>query len=284
MVFIGCNAAFVSQYRFAAAESVDVEQAGKAVSFVLAGGVAAGFLGPELGKRTRDLLGFSPYTGSFLCLAALYALAAAVLLFFRDPGEPSVAKEGEARPLKAILRQPAYIVAVAAGVVAYGVMSFTMTATPVSMHVLDHFSLSATGSVIQSHVMAMYVPSFFTGFLLQAIGIRAVMLAGALSMASCASLSVLGGGFINYLTALALLGMGWNFLFIGGTALLARSYRPAERFKAQAFNELAVFGVQAAASLLAGTVIFSLGWRTLNILALPFLVSMIAAVIATRRS
>jgi MFS family permease len=157
-------------------------------------------------------------------------------------------------------------------------MSFIMTATPVSMHVIDNISIEATAWVIQSHVMAMFIPSLFTGFLISRYGLTKVMLGGIALMTFCVALALIDRHFIHYWAGLVLLGVGWNFLFIGGTTLLTRCYSPAERFKAQAVNDFAVFGFQALASLSAGTVIFMAGWEVVNGLNLPLLVIMLVLI------
>jgi MFS family permease len=277
---IGANGAFVSQYRFAAAESADAPQAGKAVALVLAGGVLAGLLGPELGRLGRNWFAAAQFAGSFLLAACLYAAAALLLSFLRESRQAAVEEKrvpARGRSLAVILRQPQAMTALLAGIVAYAVMTFTMTAAPVSMHVMDHHTLGQAGFVIQSHIVAMYLPSFFTGFLLARLGMDFVMLLGVLLLAGSSAVSLLGSQLGWYWAALVLLGLGWNFLFVGGTTLLTRAYRPEERFQVQGMNDLLVFGFQAAASLLSGTALFRLGWKTLNLLNLPLLALMLAA-------
>jgi len=276
--FIGGNLAFVQQYRFAAAESVDPGKVSKAVSVVLLGGIAAAFIGPELAKHTREMLPYGLYSGSFASLALLNMFNAFILHFLQDPPIQEGEVAGEERPLSAIVRQPLYATAVLSALVAYGVMAFIMTATPVSMHIMDKFSIEATAWVIQSHVMAMFIPSLFTGFLISRYGLAKVMLGGIALMTFCVALALVDRHFIHYWSGLVLLGVGWNFLFVGGTTLLTRSYKPAERFKAQAVNDFAVFGFQALASLSAGTVIFMAGWEVLNGLNLPLLMIMFGVI------
>ena len=286
---IGANGAFVNQYRFAAVESADEARAGKAVSLVLAGGVVAGLLGPLLGRLGKDWFAAAPFAGSFLLAAFLYAACAPLLFFLREPRgaarQPEVARQPEAaRPLRAILAQPQALAALLAGIVSFAVMTFSMTAAPVSMHVLDHHSVNQAGFVIQSHIVAMYLPSFFTGFLLGRLGLGRVMLLGVLLLAASSGVTLLGGRLLHYWTALVLLGLGWNFLFLGGTTLLTRSYRPEERFQVQGVNDFLVFGFQAAASLLSGTALFGLGWKALNLLNLPLLALMLAVLLVMQVS
>jgi MFS family permease len=283
-LLIGSNTAFVQQYRFAAAESVRPQFVGRSVSLVLLGGVAAGFLGPEVGKRTMDWLSFGAYTGSFVSLAMLYIITALLLLFLREVSPAQEENTGIERPLREVAAQPTYLIAVLAGAVSYGVMSFIMTATPPMMGVIAGFSLAQTTLVIQSHIVAMYLPSLFTGFIVERLGMVKVMVTGVLLLLACVALGLVSTHFIHFWGALVLLGLGWNFLFVGGTVLLTRSYRPAERFKAQAANDFLIFGIQAFTSLSAGTVLFTANWQVLNLLNLPFLLAMLAVIYLWRRN
>lgn len=282
-LLIGANGAFVQQYRFAAAESVEARHAGRAVSFVLLGGILAGFLGPEVAKRTTDWLGAGKYAGSFVSLALLYATVAVLLSFLKDVIRQESQAAREERPLREIVVQPIYLVAVLAGAVAYGVMSFIMTATPVHLHMAQGYSLAQTAWVIQSHIIAMYLPSLFTAIVLERLGVLRVMVVGVVCMLACVTLAVISGQLIHFWGALVLLGVGWNFLFVGSTVLLTRSYRPSERFKTQATNDFAIFGIQAFTSLSAGTVLFHANWEILNLINLPFLLLTLVAVLLVRR-
>lgn len=280
--FIGANAAFVQQYRFAAAESVSAQYVGRAVSFVLLGGVVAGYLGPEVAQRSRDWLVYGAYTGSFASAAAIYVVAAVVLLLVRDVAVVDEAA-GAARPLRDVITQPTFVVAALAAAVAYGVMTAIMTATPISMHVIDGFSLTETTRVVQSHIMAMYLPSLATGYILARVDATKVMQVGIALLLACVMVALLARQLLNYWVALALLGVGWNLLFVGGTVLLTDSYRPAERFKVQAVNDFLVFGSRTLASLSAGTVIFRANWEVLIWLNVPILVVMLVAIVALGR-
>ncbi len=283
-LLIGGNMAFVQQYRFAAAESVEPEGISRAISTVLLGGIAAAFLGPELARMSRNLLPFGLYSGSFAVLAALYLVNTAVLSGLQGSrAQRTGAPAGERHSLRSTVLQPLYLTALLAGLVAYGVMAFIMTATPVSMHIIDSFSLRETAWVIQSHILAMFVPSLFTGALIGRYGLARIMLTGTLLMTACAAISLVDRHFVHYWTGLVLLGVGWNFLFIGGTTLLTRCYRPGDHFRAQAVNDFVVFGFQALASLSAGAVIFRAGWETLNALSLPLLAIMLATIWKMRR-
>ncbi len=199
--------------------------------------------------------------------------------------EPEAAEDdaaGVERPLRAIIRQPIYITAVLAALVSYGVMAFIMTAAPVSMHIIDHFSINETAWVIQSHVMAMFIPSLFTGIIIDRFGMSRVMLTGVLLLMACVATAFIGRHFIYYWAGMVLLGVGWNFLFVGATTLLTKCYQPAERFKAQAVNDFTVFGFQALASLSAGTVIFMAGWEVVNGINLPILLIMLGLILKMR--
>ena len=277
---LGANMAFVQQYRFAAAEFVGDADAGRAVSTVMLGTLAAAILAPELGNRSRLLGGWPEFTGSFVALAVVCALAGLVLLALGHPQARVAFTLRQVRPLGVVARQPAFIAAVMAGATAYAVMSFIMTATPISMHVIDGQSVDATKSVISVHLLGMFVPSLFSGWLIRLLGVRRLMLTGLASMAACVVISVwVGQHFVHYAAGLVLLGVGWNFLFVGGTTLLTTSYVPSERFRVQGFNDFVVFGTQAVASLLAGPAITRLGWQAVNALSVPFLLAMVGAIL-----
>jgi MFS family permease len=269
----GVNNAFVQQYRFAAAESVAASAAGRAISLVLLGAIGGAFCGPLLATGGEHLIGSHAYTGSMLAMGALQLIAMVLLLVLQEPtavGANSV--EGVERPLRVVIRQPAYLVAMLASVVGYGVMNLVMTATPLSMHVHDGLSLNDTAWVIQSHVLAMYVPSFFSGALIARVGVMRILVSGVLALLAALGIGLAGHAVTHYWWALVLVGIGWNFLFVGGTALLVDTYRPVERFKAQAVNEFSVFGASAAASLLAGTLVHSWGWDAVLWSTAPLLI------------
>ena len=278
---LGANLAFQQQQRFAAAESVPPAQASRAISTVMIGTLAAAAVGPQVALALKELVPGHEYAGSFVGVAAL-CIAAALVLTRCDPGLPAprAAGSGEGRPVAEVARQPMFLVAVAAAVVSYAVMSFIMTATPISMHVHDHHSDTDTAWVIQSHLLAMYGPSLFSGRLVGRIGVRAGMTVGLALMFACVAIASAGHDLMHYWWGLVLLGVGWNLLFVAGTALLTTTYQPAERFRAQAVNEFCVFGTQALASLLAGPAIHLLGWRTLNLATLVPLALFAVALLA----
>jgi MFS family permease len=282
VLLIGANGAFMQQFRFAAVESVAPIWAGRAVSIVLVGGVAAGFLGPEIARRAKDLLEWGQYTGSFTSLAVIYLAAAGLLLFLKDTRlEKNL--EGQESSLREVFHRPVFQTAILAGAVAYGAMSLIMTATPVHLYQGSGYSLDETALVIQSHMIAMYLPSFFSGFLIERLGVLRIMVVGLVSIAACVFFSIAGQSLVYYWVALVLLGLGWNFLFVGATVLLTHSYEPGERFKAQAANDFTIFGVQSFASLSAGTLLYYTSWPVLNLATLPFLLAVMAAMLSARR-
>jgi MFS family permease len=283
VLIIGMNGAFIQQYRYAATESVDPQHAGRAVAIVLLGGIAAGFLGPELAKLSKDLLPSGEYTGSFVVQAILSILAIGILSLLRDVVPVQASGASVERPLRKIVRQPLYLVALFSGMVAYGIMSFIMTATPLNMHTLHNFSLDETAWVIQSHVIAMFLPSLITGWLLDRIGLGRMMSLGSILLLATVGIGYYSQELVHYWGALVLLGLGWNLLFIGGTVLLTHTYYPAERFKAQAANDFTIFGVQALASLSAGTVLFASSWQGMMLISLPLVLAVLVAVLVMSR-
>ncbi len=277
MLFLGVNMAFIQQYRFAAIESVAPDQAGQAVSRVLLGGIVAGLLGPEIGKLAKDWFGFQEYAGSFIVVGCVYVAVVLILLLYAQA--PTTASKSDdtqpERSLWEIIAQPVFITAFMSATIAYSSMTLLMTATPLSMHVVDHFSLDETTRVIQGHVLGMFVPSFFTGSLIQRFGVYRVLAAGITILIGCSLIGIWDHSFLHYWTALVLLGVGWNFLFIGGTTLLAQSYRPAESFKVQAFNDFSVFSLQFLAASSAGFIIFNTSWTTINLLVIPIFAALV---------
>jgi len=278
---LGAKVAFSQQYRFAAAESVAPAGAGRAVSLVLVGAVGGALLGPELATRAAGLVPAAQFAGSFLILAAVFVLAALLLALLAEPA-PEIEVEpgpGAERSLIGMVRQPLFLIAVLGGVVGQGVMTFVMTATPISMHVVDGFSLADTAAVIRGHVLAMYLPSLASAWLIGALGITRLMALGVILLTATLAIALQGHAYLHYTISLMLLGVGWNFLFVGGTSLLVQSYRPEERFAAQGFNDLCVFGVAAIGSLLAGSVVHLAGWEAVIWASLPPLLVMAGALV-----
>jgi MFS family permease len=268
---VGGYQGFAQFYRFAAAEAATEAFKSRALSLVLAGGVVAAVAGPHLGAATRDLVGPATYAGSFLAVLALSAIAA-VLLAMTPLGGPPVRSEADEppRPLLRIARQPKFLAAVVGAGVGYGVMAMVMTATPLSM-VGHHHPVGDAALVIQWHVLGMFVPSFFTGWLLKRFGLTPMMLAGVGLLLIHVAIAMSGVALLNFLSGLVLLGVGWNFLYVGGSTLLTETYRPSERARVQALNDFLIVGVMAAGSFSAGALVDVFGWRGLNLAAVPLL-------------
>ncbi len=274
----GVTSACVMQFRFAAMESVPAAQIPDAASSVLLGGIAAAFIGPETAVFGKNLFQ-TEFLGSFFLLAILFALAWVVLLAFKNPKFEMVDLSQSPRPLREIARQNIFWVAILAAAIGYAVMSFIMTATPVSMHVMDGHSLGHTKWVVQSHIVAMYLPSLIAAYIVKKLGIARMMIVGLAAYIVCIAIAYAGHQLVNYWMSLILLGIGWNFLFIGGTTLLPRSYQPNERFKVQAFNEFIVFGTQAVAALSAGWIVYAVGWELMLLVTLPVILFQMVVVL-----
>lgn len=266
---VGAYQAFAQFYRFAASEVATEAYRPRAIALVLAGGIVAAFAGPFLGQAGGPLLD-PAYVGSFLFLTLVSLLGAGVLMSLRVP-MPAVAREKRAgRPWRTIVAQPAYLAALFGAATGYGIMILAMAATPIAM-VHHHHALSDAAMVIQLHVLGMFVPSFFSGSLIARFGARRVMLAGVLLLSLHVMMTMTGTGLSSFASALVLLGIGWNFLYIGGTTLLTTTYTPAERGRAQATNDMSIFVVGLACSLGAGALLDRVGWHQLNLLLLPWL-------------
>ncbi|MBL3557027.1 MULTISPECIES: MFS transporter [Marinobacter] len=270
----GTGLAVVHQYRFAAMESVSPDMAGTAAARVLLGGLGAAWLGPEIALAGGGAQAQFPFMGGWLALAAVQLFAMMVLVVgYRASGEQvREVAAGGGRAMATILRQPVIWAAISAAAIGYAIMSFIMTATPLSMtEVADH-PLEDAKWVIQMHIMAMYLPSLVSGWLIRVVGIPRMMGLGLLAYLGCVLLAFSGITFHHYLSALVLLGIGWNFLFVGGTTLLPQGYRDEERFRVQGLNDLIVFGSQATAAMSAGAVLAAFQWTGLLLIAVPFLI------------
>jgi predicted MFS family arabinose efflux permease len=275
---IGSSNGFAQQYRFAAAELADERFRAKAISLVLAGGVISGVFGPETAQWSRDL--FSPvlFAGCFAMIVALQLGAAALLSFVRlPPPPPRGSFRGAGRPLGQIIRQPLFLVALLTGMIGYGVMSLVMTATPIAM-IGCGFQFTDAAFVIQWHILGMYAPSFVTGHLISRFGLSTMLFVGAVLLLACCGINLAGIAEANFWAANALLGVGWNFLFVGATMLLTRTYRPEERAKVQAFNDFMIFGTSTLAAFSSGALLAGFGWTMVQVTVLPF-VAIVAAVI-----
>ena len=247
---LGATMAFTHQYRFAAAESVEKEKAPKAISSLLLAGIVAAFLGIGLANYTKNFVSDYLYVGSYLTLAVLTLIPSFLLFFFKDIREISFVsnKENNSRNYSEFFSDPKFLQAITSAAFAYAVMSFLMTATPISMHIVHQLSLEKTGIVLQFHVLAMFLPSLVTGNLIKKFGYSNMMYLGVLFYFFTILLSFFQPSFLNYFISLIFLGIGWNFLFISGTSLLVTTYKPEEKFKAQGFNDLVVFSLTAISS------------------------------------
>ncbi|MEM9401622.1 MAG: MFS transporter [Pseudomonadota bacterium] len=284
LVLFGVNMAFTQQYRYAASESVESRYVARAISLVLLGSIGGALVGPELATRGQDWLDGVPFGGTMLALAAAYALQALLLLRLKpSAGVEAFAERGEGRSLGELARQPVFLTAVLGGTAGYGVMTLIMTATPLSMHINDGYSIEETASVIRAHVLAMYLPSLLSGFLIERLGVSRLMGAGALLLLATSLIGLQGQSFLHYWWALVMLGVGWNFLYVGGTTMLTYSYTADERFRAQAVNEFLVFGTSATTSMLAGGLMHYFGWLTLLWVPVPLLVLTLLALVLVRR-
>lgn len=270
----GVTIAFSQQFRFAAAESVPLHRAGLAISLILIGSIGGAFLGPELiaqGERFSD----SAFLGALRAAAGLFCIAAILLACLSLPkmiDDTDEHPDQAARPLREIAQNPYFLLAVLSGTVGYGVMTYIMTATPVSMHVHDGHSLTDTAEVIRAHVLAMYVPSLFSGLLITRFGEKPIITLGLIAYVITLGAALAGQQVMHYAISMILLGVGWNFMFVGGTTLLVSTYRASERFRVQGINDAAVFGTSALGSLLAGSLLSGFGWTTVIVSTIPALV------------
>ena len=281
---IGINLAFTQHYRFAAAESVDQRHVPRAISLVLVGAIGGALVGPELITIGKDWIADVAYAGTMYALAIIYAVQFVIFLFLKKTkAEESSETPASGRQLAEIVRQPVFIVAVIGGVAGYGLMTFVMTATPLSMHVLQGHDIDTTKDVIRAHVLAMYLPSLVSGFLIEKLGVVRMMMVGALALIATSIIGLQGHAVLHYWWALVLLGVGWNFLYVGATTMLTLTYDNAERFRVQGLNDFAVFGASATASLLAGTVLHYFGWEKLMLIPIPILVVVLIALFWVRR-
>ena len=275
--FLGIGMAFTHQYRFAAAESVGIDMAPKAISIILFGGIISAFLGPSLANYTKDLVSENLYVGSYLSLAVLTFIPTILFLFYESKTiiEENINYTG--RSYLELIAQPKFIQAVTASAFGYAIMTFLMTATPISMHVMENMSLNETGIVIQFHVAAMFLPSLITGHLIKKIGHSNVIYTGIFFYSITLLISIFDQTFFNYMFALIFLGLGWNFLFISGTSLLVLTYKENEKYKMQGLNDFIVYSVHALGSLSAGVFIALTSWKIMNLICIPFIILIVLA-------
>lgn len=261
-------------YRFAAADVASADWRPRAISLVLAGGIAAAFIGPNLAAWTRVLLG-PEFAASFLVLGGIYLFGIVVLSLLQIPLPEKRPIKDSGRPLTQISGKPVFLIAVATATIGYGVMNLLMVATPLSMDA-HHHSFEDAAFVIQWHVLAMFLPSFFTGDLIRRFGLLRIIGAGVLLMLLCVAVNWTGNGVWHYWLGLVLLGLGWNFMFIGGTTLLTETYSEKEKPKCQAMNDFIVFAVVTCTALGAGALLTMFGWQLLNLLVIPPLLLVLA--------
>ncbi len=280
---IGSHNAFIQQYRFALAEVIPAEKLGRYLSILMLAGVVAAYIGPELATRLKQVSGMALYAGSFIGLS-FFMLAAMMVLFFYQPGKMALSAKGEhsGRALTEIAQQINFKLALGAAVAAWSIMSLLMTATPLSMHNLDLINLEDTAWVIQSHIMAMFLPSLFSGILVDRFGALKIIAAGAILLLACLIVAWGDRLLLHYWWSMVLLGVGWNFMFLGGTTLLTTTYRQAEQFKVQATNDFVVFSLQGLAALSSGFLLMNWGWEFLVYLSLPFLLIPIILIVRYR--
>jgi len=272
----GASNAFGQYYRFAAADAAPADFKAMAVSLVLAGGLVGGVIGPTASRYTVDLFEVR-FVGAYLALIVAAVVTIALLSRTRIPNPSAAEQAATGRPLGEIARQPKFIVAVTCGAIGYGVMNFLMVSTPIAMGVCGH-PYGDAAFVISSHVVAMFAPSFFAGGLIRRMGVVPVLFAGALLNVAAVAIALAGIAVANFWWSLVLLGVGWNFLYIGGTTLLLETYRPEERARAQGTNEQAIFCMMAVSSFTSGLIVTNAGWQNVNLAALPLIGVVLAAI------
>ena len=276
MMVMGMYTAFGKYYRFAAADAASESFRAKAISFTLAGGILGGIIGPEMAIRSKDLFPDHVFMGSYLSLIFVCMLATLILTRLDIPQLSETERKDPGRPLGVIMRQPVFIVAALSSMLSYGIMNLMMTSTPLAMRAHDHHFNDAV-LVLEWHIIGMYGPSFFTGSLIQRFGVLQVILTGVVLLFVCIGAALAGTEFSNFWVAMFLLGVGWNFMFVGGSALLTECYTPSERAKTQAANDFMVFATMAISSMSSGLLLNKSGWQAVNLGSIPFLALATAA-------
>ena len=277
---LGFSSAFVQQLRFAAMESLDDERhMAKALSVLMFAGIFSAMIGPEVAMISTQIIGSKwgesyGFAGAFWGISIMTGIAMLLMLGFKDPQKEDHRSSEVSRTLIQIVKQPIFIIALLSAALGFGLMSYIMTATPLSMHHEHGHSLNSTKWVIQSHIAAMYLPSLVTTYLSHKIGIRYILFIGTVMFALVLVIASMGHDVLHFWWSLIVLGVAWNFLFFSGTALLHKSYRAHEKHKAQAINDFSIFSFQGASSLMAGWVLFNYGWRGVVYSAIPFVLVM----------
>ena len=278
----GIAIGIAQQYRFAALDECRAESHAKAISVVMSGGVLAAFIGPNLAIWSQNWFSQNVYVGAFVGLAVLYVLAL-LLIVCLPLKSHTLAKQATAdvRSYRELWQQPLFVAAIASGAIGYGVMVFLMTATPLAMHHHD-YAFPDIAVVIQWHVLGMFVPSFFTGHLIKKHGLKPIIMLGCTLLIISALINLFGQSYVHFFTSLVLLGIGWNFTFIGATQLVSLTYRPQEKGKVQGMNDFLVFTTAAIASLFAGQTVETIGWIWVNLISLPLIVVAMLLIAKTR--
>ena len=275
---IGTYHGFGQHYRFAAADGVPEADRGRSISYVLLGGVVAAFIGPELAKLSKDWISDATFMGGYVVLIGCALLAMVVLGFLELPDERAHKRSAAGRPLGEIMRQPAFVVAALCGMMSYGVMNLLMAATPLAMLSHQH-SFSSTAFVIQWHAVGMFAPALFTGHLIGRFGVIAIMGAGNVILIGSVVAAVSGTDVFHFWLALALLGVGWNFMFVGASTLVTEVHRQEEREKVQGANDVLVFATVAVTAILSGQLHHWFGWEPIAYGSLPWLAVSAAALV-----
>ena len=278
----GIAIGIAQQYRFAALDECRAESHAKAISVVMSGGVLAAFIGPNLAIWSQNWFSQNVYVGAFVGLAVLYVLALLLIVYLPLKGHTLAQKaNAEVRSYRELWQQPLFVAAIASGAIGYGVMVFLMTATPLAMHHHD-YAFPDIAVVIQWHVLGMFVPSFFTGHLIKKHGLKPIILLGCALLIISALINLFGQSYVHFFTSLVLLGIGWNFTFIGATQLVSLTYRPQEKGKVQGMNDFLVFTTAAIASLFAGQTVETIGWIWVNLISLPLIAVAMLLIAKTR--
>jgi MFS family permease len=277
----GAAAAFAWYFRFAAADAASADDKARAISLVMAGGVLAGLIGPQTAKWAVHWLDPFVFAGVYLMVSVFSAAVMALVQLVNVPGLTPAERAEGGRSMREIARQPAYVVAVVTSMLGYGVMTLVMSATPLAMQACG-FGFADSATVIQAHAIAMFLPSFFTGHLIKRFGVLTIIACGAAIELACALLNLTGIQFWHFLVANVLVGLGWNFTYIGGSTLLTETYRPAERSKVQASHDFSVYAMTATAAGLSGILQAGPGWTAVNLAAIPLMMIVLAASLGLR--
>lgn len=280
-LLFGAHSIVINQMRFAAVEAATPGYQANAISFVMIGGVVAAVMGPMLATASKDWLSPVSFAGVYLAVMVLMIVALAIVQFTNIPKPKPEGAPGDVRSVRELLLRPRFMVAMISAMVGYGVMNFMMVPTPLAMAGCG-FDASDSNTVVSMHVLGMFAPSFFTGRLIQRFGVERIILVGAGLLLVASSVALSGITFTHFSVALLALGIGWNFTFIGGTAMLAQEYRPQERAKAQSINDLVVFSLVSISSMTAGQVLEAGGWVAVALTVIPVTGLILLALVVDR--